>query len=121
MRLMVLNDGKTYSHVAGCKVINVPDTLLENLGRGDVDEHDVAQQGTFLFEFAAAESVPAAEAEVTGGSLHDLMSAVRRHPDFVFGAVFTTGDFETGVPEAFNSKVAEDALVSAGNDVIQFG
>lgn len=52
-------------------------------------------------------------------TIHELMSAVRAHPDFVFGTIFTRGDFPRGVvPEDFNDSLIEDLLTEHGNEYI---
>jgi hypothetical protein len=54
-------------------------------------------------------------------TIFDLMQAVRRHPDYVFGTAFVVGDFpDEIVPEDFDSGQAEDWLVQAGNEFIEF-
>ncbi len=65
------------------------------------------------------------EVEAERTDIHELLCAVREHPDFVFGAVFTRNDFDdpdTGeareIPESFNAKVAEETLVERGNALI---
>lgn len=54
-----------------------------------------------------------------------LIAAVRAHPDFVFGTIFTQADFadpETGeereIPEGFDPSVAEELIVERGNSLV---
>jgi hypothetical protein len=53
---MVLNDGETYSGVAGCKIIDVPDDVMEELEAGDVHASDFAEHGTTLHTFDGEET-----------------------------------------------------------------
>ena len=55
----------------------------------------------------------------TQPTIHDLMKAVREHPDYVFGTVFTREDFAGDIPWDFSPSRAEDALVERGNAYIE--
>lgn len=53
--------------------------------------------------------------------IYHLLQAVREHPDYVFGVVFTREDFNDPdaeeareIPENFNASVAEDILSQRG-------
>jgi hypothetical protein len=52
-------------------------------------------------------------------SIHDLMRAVRAHPDYVFGAVFVKDDLPDGALwDENDGKWAEQHIVAAGFDFI---
>lgn len=50
--------------------------------------------------------------------IHDLFQRVRKHPDFVFGTIFTRGDFANRDCDGFPERQAEDAIVSRGSEFI---
>jgi hypothetical protein len=56
-------------------------------------------------------------------SIHDLMRAVKAHPDYVFGTVFVKDDFPGGVvawEETGDAKWAEEHVTAAGFEYIEF-
>jgi hypothetical protein len=55
---------------------------------------------------------------VSGPTIHELFKKVREHPDFVFGAVFTTGDFDIADSENLDQVAATDSLVQYGMELI---
>jgi hypothetical protein len=57
MRAMVLNDGETFTGVAGCKIVDIPDdwdgdqdTIIKRVCEGDTEEG-----GEVLYEFVGHE------------------------------------------------------------------
>ncbi len=50
-------------------------------------------------------------------SIYNLIAALRAHPDYVFGAIFTRADFESEI--SFDSIAASDSLVKYGNEIIE--
>lgn len=51
--------------------------------------------------------------------IYELMKAVREHPDFLFGAIFTTDDLEgRDLMASFSPSNAEDSMVDAGWDCL---
>lgn len=56
MRVMVLRDGETYTVLAGCMIVEVPDDLLARLEAGDMRASDLHEHGTRLFTFHGAET-----------------------------------------------------------------
>lgn len=56
MRVMVLRDGETYTELAGCAIVEVPDDVLERLEAGDVRASDLEEHGTRLLTFHGAET-----------------------------------------------------------------
>lgn len=83
------------------------DAIVESVG---FPLWDVDSDGLTITDVNAEEASP---------SMADLMSAVRAHPDFVFGTVFAPGDFPNGeVPDEFNSGVATDRITEVGNEMI---
>jgi hypothetical protein len=53
---MVLRDGTTYSNLAGCKIVSIPDAVMAELEAGDVLAGDFEQHGTTLHTFTGDES-----------------------------------------------------------------
>jgi hypothetical protein len=55
MRAMVLSDGETYSGLAGCKIVLMPDDVMKQLEAGDAHERDFDEHGTTLCTFQGDE------------------------------------------------------------------
>lgn len=56
--------------------------------------------------------------------IYELMKAVREHPDFAFGVIWTREDFTDGkLPEDASFNRIEEMLTSRGNDYLdqEFG
>lgn len=54
-------------------------------------------------------------------SIYELFNAVREHPDFVAGTIFTKDDVPEGkqLPPVWKSKWAEDPMIAAGNEALE--
>lgn len=62
---------------------------------------------------------PAGNTDAALRSIHVIMNELRAHPDYVFGTVFTTSDFEDGdAAAAFDGRYAEERLAGMGNEII---
>ena len=54
-------------------------------------------------------------------SIYKLFNAVREHPDFVAGTIFTKDDIPEGksLPPVWKSRWVEDPMIDAGNVVLE--
>lgn len=50
MRIMVLNDGETYTDVSGCKIVELDESANDRLERGEADVQDLVDDGSAKVE-----------------------------------------------------------------------
>jgi hypothetical protein len=118
MRYIVLKDGETYSNLSGCKIIAVPDEVMDELEAGDVHASDFEQHGTTLRTFddeqAGLAALTAEERQLITDATDALEENLRldtENPDWD-GRKW--GPAEERVSESIATKLRRAALEEAG-------